>query len=237
MEDSLLARCCPKYLHGPDAAATLNYARRNKCIVKAAKRLAVGRAPNPLLKEPLRRFHIDSPAGILALDVVRVEAGLILIEADYTSVRHAVIPEQAYSPFEIGLGRLVSFDKATDYVGRRALEREQASGGSPRRLVGLEVGWAGIERLHEARGLTPAVPAAAWREARPVYVGRRRVGRATSGAWSPILKANIALASLDAADAEPGTRVDVEWTVEARRGRAEARVVELPFLDLPRKRA
>ena len=66
--------------------------------------------------------HGIRPAGMLALDVTRLEAGLILLEVDYTSARHAMNPEQNYSPFEIGLGRLVSLDKA-DYVGRRALER------------------------------------------------------------------------------------------------------------------
>ena len=68
------------------------------------------------------------PAGMLALDVVRLEAGLILLEVDYTSARHAMNPEQNYSPGEIGLGRLVSFDKA-DFVGRLALEREARDGG------------------------------------------------------------------------------------------------------------
>jgi len=67
------------------------------------------------------------PAGMLALDVTRLEAGLILLEVDYTSARHAMNPEQNYSPFEIGLGKLVSFDKG-DFVGRRALQAEVAAG-------------------------------------------------------------------------------------------------------------
>ncbi len=179
------------------------------------------------------------PAGLMALDVVRLEAGLILLEVDYTSARHALIPEQAYSPFEIGLGRLVAFDKAGRFVGRRALERERAAGGPPRRLVGLELDWTGFEALHLARGLTPAVPATTWREAVPVFGGGagRQVGRATSGTWSPTLKRNIALASIRAEVGEPGTALEIEWTVEARRGRVPAMVVDLPFLDLPRKRA
>src|SRR5439155_727799 len=89
------------------------------------------------------------PAGMLALDVVRLEAGLILIEVDYTSARHAMNPEQNYSPYEIGLGRLVSFGKA-DFVGRLALEREQRAGGPARRLVGLELDWYAIEGLYAA---------------------------------------------------------------------------------------
>jgi aminomethyltransferase len=176
------------------------------------------------------------PAGMLALDVVRLEAGLILIEVDYTSARHAMNPEQSYSPFEIGLGRLVTFDKA-DFVGRLALERELRDGGPARRLVGLQLDWYGIEGLFSAQGLPPAISPIVDRSARPVFVGGRQVGRATSVGWSPILKQAIALASVPAAHEEIGSRLDIEWTVEGRRGRVPAVVVPLPFLDLERKRA
>jgi aminomethyltransferase len=177
------------------------------------------------------------PAGMLALDVVRVEAGLILLEADYTSSRHALIPEQAYSPFELGvLGLLTRFDKA-DYVGRRALEAELAAGGPARRLVGLEIDWTGIERLFASQDLPPMVDPVTSRVHVPVYSGRRQVGRATSTTWSPTLKRAIALASVGKEHADDGARLDVEWTVEARRSRAPAKVVPLPFFDPPRKRS
>ncbi len=174
------------------------------------------------------------PAGMLALDVVRLEAGLILLDVDYTSARRAVIPEQAYSPYEIGLGRLVALDKPADFVGRRALAAEQKAGGPRRRLVGLELDWRDIEALHAAQGLPPSAPAVVSRTAVPLFAegGGQQIGRVTSSGWSPILKTAIALASVPPAQATPGTRVAVEWTVEARRGRVGARVV-----DLPRKRA
>jgi aminomethyltransferase len=176
------------------------------------------------------------PAGMLALDVVRLEAGLILLEVDYTSARHAMNPEQNYAPGEIGLGRLVSFDKA-DFVGRLALEREARDGGPARRLVGLQLEWADIEGLFSAQGLPPAISPIVDRSPRPVYVGGRMVGRTTSVGWSPILKQAIALASVPPSHEPLGSRVDVEWTVEGRRGRVQGTVVELPFLDLERKRA
>lgn len=176
------------------------------------------------------------PAGMLALDLVRMEAGLILIDVDYTSVRRAVTLEQAYSPFEIGLGRLVDLDKG-DFVGRRALEAEQRAGGPPRRLVGLEIGWEDVEALHAVHGLPPSVPATGWRQPVPLYAGGRQVGRATSGCWSPLLKRSIALGSVPAAYADAGTGLRIEWTVEATRGLADATVVPLPFLDLERRRA
>ena len=184
------------------------------------------------------RDHGLRPSGILAMDVARIEAGLILIDADYSSSRHALIPEQAYSPFELGvLGRFVSFKKETDYVGRRALEREDAAGGPPRRLVGLDIAWEGLERVYLSLGLFPLVEASASRERVPLYDGRRQVGRVTSTAWSPMLKQMIALASVGPDHAGSGTALEVEWTVEARRLRVPALVVDLPFFDPPRKRA
>jgi aminomethyltransferase len=176
------------------------------------------------------------PAGMIALDVVRLEAGLILLEVDYTSARHAMNADQAYSPAEIGLGRLVDLDKGP-FVGGRALAAEARAGGPPRRLVGLELDWAGIEALHSAQDLPPAAPAIVSRAPVPIFDGGRQVGRATSIGWSPMLKKPIALGSVPPAHERLGSRLSVEWTVEGRRGRVDAVVVALPFLDLPRKRA
>jgi aminomethyltransferase len=200
--------------------------------VPAAKAPAVWDA----LMEAGRPFAVR-PAGMLALDVVRLEAGLILLEVDYTSARHAMNPEQDYSPFEVGLGRLVDLGKA-DFVGKRALVAEQRAGGPPRRLVGLVLDWYGIEALFDAQGLPPAISPIVDRSPVPVFAtGRGQVGRVTSHGWSPIAKQMLALASVPPAYERPGSRLQVEWTVEGRRGRVDATVVELPFLDLPRKRA
>lgn len=176
------------------------------------------------------------PAGMLALDVVRLEAGLILLEVDYTSARHAMNPEQNYSPDEIGLGRLVDLDKA-DYVGRRALAEERRRGGPTRRLVGLTLDWYGIEGLYDAHGIPPAISPTVDRSPVPVFEGGRQVGRVTSLGWSPILKQAIGLASVPARFETIGSQLEVEWTVEGRRGRVPATVTALPFLDLERKRA
>jgi aminomethyltransferase len=173
---------------------------------------------------------------MLALDVTRLEAGLILLEVDYTSARHAMNPEQNYSPAEIGLGRLVVLDKA-DYVGRRALAQEERRGGPARRLVGLTLDWYGIEGLYDAQGIPPAISPTVDRSPVPVFEGGRQVGKITSLGWSPILKQAIALASVPPRYEPVGTRLEVEWTVEGRRGRVPAIVTALPFLDLPRKRA
>ena len=176
------------------------------------------------------------PAGMYALDVTRLEAGLIMLEVDYTSARHAMNPEQNYSPFEIGLGKLVSFDKG-DFVGRRALEAEVAAGGPARRLVGLQLDWYDIEGMFDAHGLPPGISPFVDRTQVPVFADGRQVGKSTSHGWSPILKQAIALAYVPARYERTGSRLQVEWTVEGRRGRVAATVVELPFLDLDRKRA
>jgi aminomethyltransferase len=180
-------------------------------------------------------------AGMLALDVVRLEAGLILLEVDYTSARHALNPEQNFSPYELALDRLVDLGTAP-FVGQLALRRESARGGPARRLVGLTLDWYGIEGLYSAQDLPPAISAAVSRAAAPVFAagglrGDRQIGKVTSLGWSPILKQAIGLASVPAASAAPGSRLSVEWTVEGRRGRVAATVVPLPVLDLPRKRA
>jgi glycine cleavage system aminomethyltransferase T len=125
-----------------------------------------------------------------------------------------------------------------DFVGRLALEREQRTGGPARRLVGLQLDWYGIEGLYTAQGLPPAIAPTVDRSAVPVFAERGgQIGKVTSLGWSPILKQAIGLASVPRAYDRPGARVEVEWTVEGRRGRVRATVVELPFLDLERKRA
>jgi aminomethyltransferase len=176
------------------------------------------------------------PAGIRALDVARVEAGLILIEVEYTSSRHARSAEQEYSPFEIGLGRMVDFGKA-DFVGKRALELEQSSGGPDRRMTGLELDWSGIEAVFAHHDLPPEVSPMVHRDPAPVFKPGRLVGRATSLTWSPTLMQMFGFASLPPYLAAPGARVSVEWMVEGEPGKVPATVVEIPFLDLARKRA
>jgi glycine cleavage system T protein (aminomethyltransferase) len=186
------------------------------------------------LMEAGRPYDIR-PTGILALDVARIEAGLILLDVDYVSSRKAMVPSQRFYPYEIGLGRLVQLDKGP-FVGREALAGV-ARDGAPRQLVGLEVDWDHLERLHEEVGLTPQLPAAASRLSVPVYEDERQVGKATSSTWSPTLKKMIALATVSSRVAEAGTSLDMEFTVDHQRRRVGVQVVKLPFFDPPRKRA
>ena len=182
-----------------------------------------------------QRYGIQ-PVGIRAMDVARVEAGLILIEFEYSSSHRAIAQEQHYSPFELGLGRLVDLQKASPFNGKRALQAEQAAGGPPRRLVGLELEWAGIEGLFAKHDLAPAVSPMVHRDPVPVYKEGKQVGRATSITWGPTIKKMVGFGSVDKRFEQPGTRLSVEWSVEGERGKVAATVVPMPFLDLERKR-
>ena len=181
-----------------------------------------------------RPFDIR-PAGMLALDVARIEAGLLLIDIDFFSSKKAMIEPQKYSPYEMGLGRLVSANKGR-FIGQQALRREQARGHA-RQVVGLEIDWPEVEAIYEKLGLAPSVGATASRVAVPIYRSGRQVGRATSTTWSPTLKKMIALATVDRPHYENGTRLEFEVTVEAVRHRVAATVVKTPFFDPPRKTA
>jgi aminomethyltransferase len=175
------------------------------------------------------------PAGMLALDVARIEAGLLLIEVDFNSSKKALIAEQKYSPFELGLGRLVHANK-NRFIGQAALLAEQKRG-CAREIVGLEIDWPEVERLYENVGLPPAVSAIASRVAVPVFKDGTQVGKATSSTWSPSLKKMIALATVKRPYTKVGTQLEFEITVEAKRHRVRARVVKTPFFNPKRKTA
>jgi aminomethyltransferase len=176
-----------------------------------------------------------TPAGIWALDVVRIEAGLVMLDVDYHSAPHAMIEEQKSSPYELSLDWTVSLDKEA-FNGKRALQAEQARGPAWR-FVGIEVDLESFEALYTAAHLVPALPAIAWRTSMPIYRGGEQVGYASSGCWSPLLKKYIALAHIRAPHFAPDTPVEMEVTVEHQRKRANAWVRKLPFFDPPRKKA
>ena len=153
-----------------------------------------------------RAFDIHA-AGMLALDVARIEAGLLLIDVDFNSSKKALIEEQKYSPYEMGLGRLVHLEK-NRFVGQAALVAEQKRGHA-REIIGLEIDWPEVESLYEAVGLPPAVSPIASRVAVPVFHEGRQVGKATSSTWSPTLKKMIALATVQREFTKPGTAAAV----------------------------
>lgn len=175
------------------------------------------------------------PMGLDALDVARVEAGFVLAGIDYTPANHAFIERQKSSPYELAFDWMVRLDR-DPFVGQEALRKEKETGPS-RRLVGVEIDWGDFEAVYEHFGLIPYLETATSRAGVPVYSGGRQVGYATSRTWSPLLKKYLALCTVEAVFAAPGTELQIEVTCEYERHRARATVRPLPFLDLERKKA
>ena len=176
-----------------------------------------------------------TPTGLQALDISRIEAGLILLDVDYISSKHALIESRKSSPFELGLGWSVKMKK-DDFIGKRALENELDR--SPEwNFVGIEVEWDALEKHYRKVGLAPGLPSTAWRTSTPLYYGTKQVGYATSGAWSPILKRYIALAHVKADYSVKGTLLDFELKIEHFRKLTPAKVIDTPFFNPERKRS
>jgi aminomethyltransferase len=175
------------------------------------------------------------PVGLAALDILRVEAGLLLIEVDYTSTQHARIDMQKSSPYELGFGWAVHLDKP-DFIGKRGLEIEKKNQ-PPRSFVGLEVDWHDLEKLFGDMNLPPQVAGRASRTPVPLYANGKHIGQATSMVFSPILKKYVALATVQSGYAQTGQELEFEITVEYVRQRATAKVSKLPFYDPPQKKA
>lgn len=187
-----------------------------------------------LLLEKGKPYGI-TPTGLQALDIARIEAGLILLDVDYISSRHAIVESRKSSPYELGLGWAVKMKKKY-FIGKQALERE-VTRGPEWEFVGIEIQWTELENHYRNVGLAPGLPSTAWRTSTPLYYNHDQVGYATSGAWSPILKRYIALAHVKSAFAVEDTELQFELKVEHFRKLTAAKVVKTPFFDPERKRS
>jgi aminomethyltransferase len=176
-----------------------------------------------------------TPTGLQALDIARIEAGLILLDVDYISSRHAIVESRKSSPYELGLGWAVKMKKK-DFIGKRALEAELARG-SEWEFVGIDIQWTELEDHYRKVGLAPGLPGTAWRASTPLYKSNEQVGYATSGCWSPILKRYIALAHVKSDYAQSGSTLNFELKVEHYRKVTPAIVVKTPFYNPERKRS
>ncbi len=158
--------------------------------------------------------------GSAALDLARIEAGFIQVNAEFISATRTLRASQTRSPYELGLDWTVNLGK-DHFIGKRALVAEKARGGPRRRLVGLDIA-----------GKKPAVESF-------LYAAKTEVGRTTSAIWSPVLKRNIALASVASAYAAEGIelKADIWHTKELKIERimAPCRVVSRRFYDAPRR--
>ncbi|MBT8085602.1 MAG: aminomethyl transferase family protein [Woeseia sp.] len=171
------------------------------------------------------RLYGIKAMGTHALDMARIEAGFLTAGIDFVPAMETVRSGRSRSPFELGLGWLVDFKKP-NFNGRRALADEQRDG-SNWRLVKLDIDGnkpANHSYIHtRIRGRT------------------KKVGFVTSATWSPVCKQNIAIGTVSMPHGAPGSRLWVEIYYQREmhwsRVMAEARVVDKPFWDPPRRRA
>ncbi len=177
-------------------------------------------------------------SGIAALDIARVEAGLIMNGVDYHSSLYALIPDQMSTPYELGLGWMVKLNRES-FMGQKALMTEKKNG-SRWATVGIDINWPDLEALYKIHDLPPHVESGAWRRSIPIYHSHdktKQIGYATSGTWSPILKKNIALATIESKYQKLGTEVNFEVMVEHHRKTVRASVCKPQFFNPERKRS
>ncbi|NND74181.1 MAG: aminomethyl transferase family protein [Ilumatobacter sp.] len=172
------------------------------------------------------------PFGQIALLMARIEAGLLLIGKDFESSRFADNDEHRSTPFELGLGWMLRSidDDSRPFIGRRALLRERDDGTSRWKMVGLAVDPYDHHTKFTAAGMVPPKDHVPVHEDMMVYDDdRRRVGYATSFMYSPVLQRHIALARIVPALAAPGTRVNLEFTINHEYVQVGAEVVRTPM--------
>ena len=184
--------------------------------------------------------HGVLPFGLAALYMLRIEAGLLLLEADYDSSRFAWNDAHRSTPIELGFGWMFR-DLATDdraFIGRRALERELTDKTSRWKMSGLVVDWRDYDRVYNEAGLIPPKDHAPVVEDWMLYDDDyQRVGYATSFMYSPMLQRHIAIARVRPDFAKVGTKVMLEFTVDHHYEQVAAHVARLPLYNPERKTA
>jgi aminomethyltransferase len=178
--------------------------------------------------------------GQIALLMARIEAGLLLIDVDFESSRFAFNDEHRSTPLELGFGWMFRDLDGDDrpFVGRNAVVGERAGGTSRWKMTGLVVDWQEYDTLYTDAGLIPPKDHVPATEEFMLYdADSQRVGYATSFMYSPMLQRHIAIARVRPDLATPGTRVDLEVTVNHRYRRVGARVARMPLYNPAHKTA
>lgn len=179
------------------------------------------------------------PCGLVALDMARIEAGLLQIDAEFISAKQTLFEVQTISPLELGVGWMCKLN-GDFFVGRDALIKEKANGTSRWNTVGIELDVTYIEKYFREFGMPLHLPERSWIGPVPIYSDEAQedhIGRGTSGMWSPLLKKYIVIARVPPHYAKLGSRFWIEEMIEAKAFSIPARVVEMPFFDPPRKKA
>jgi aminomethyltransferase len=184
--------------------------------------------------------HGVLPFGLAALYMLRIEAGLLLLEADFDSSRFAWNDAHRSTPIELGWSWMFKDLKADDrpFIGRAALEREMADKTSRWYMRGLVVDWRDYDRVYNEAGLIPPKDHTPIVEDWLVYDDDyEQVGYATSFMYSPMLQRHIALARIQPDFAKLETKVNLEFTVDHHYEQVAAHVARLPLYNPERKTA
>jgi aminomethyltransferase len=184
--------------------------------------------------------HGVLPFGLAALYMLRIEAGLLLLEADFDSSRYAWNDAHRSTPIELGWAWMFKDLKTDDraFIGRKALEAEIANKTSRWAMRGLVVDWQDYDRVYNEAGLIPPKDHAPVVEDWMLYDDDyERVGYATSFMYSPMLQRHIAIARVRPDLAATGTRVNLEFTVDHHYEQVAAHVARLPLYHPERKTA
>ena len=180
------------------------------------------------------------PFGLAALYMLRIEAGLLLLEADFDSSRYAWNDAHRSTPIELGWAWMFRDLKNDDraFIGRKALEKEIADKTSRWAMRGLVVDWRDYDRVYNEAGLIPPKDHAPVVEDWMLYDDDyERVGYATSFMYSPMLQRHIAIARVRPDFAAFGTKVNLEFTVDHHYEQVAAHVARLPLYNPERKTA
>jgi aminomethyltransferase len=183
--------------------------------------------------------------GEQALLMARIEAGLVLINVEFSSSRFAYTDQQRVTPIELGFRWMLRGinDDDRPFIGRNAIRREIAEKTSRWSTVGLLLDWADWNRLYTEAGLIPPKDETPLEYESMLYEDRGadglgdRIGYATSLMYSPILQRHIAIARVRPDLATVGTRVNLELTIEHEYRTVAADVAKLPLFNPERKTA
>jgi aminomethyltransferase len=177
-----------------------------------------------------------TPAGIWALDVARIEAGLIMLDVDYTSALRAESSTQTSSPYELGLGWSVHLKKG-DFVGREALLKEKESGSTPYHFRSCILDDMAYRKAFEKAGLAACLPVKAWRAVEPLFkADGSQVGYTTCGTWSPTTQSYILLTQIEPEYAQVGQELYFDAVVDRKRHRFPVRISKGPAFETSRKK-
>ncbi len=180
------------------------------------------------------------PFGLAALEMLRIEAGLLLMEADFDSARYAWNDAHRSTPIELGWSWMFKDLKSDDrpFIGRKALEREIADKTSRWAMRGLILDWQDYDRVYNQAGLIPPKDHTPILEDWMLYDDDyKRVGYATSFMYSPMLQRHIAIARVRPDLAKLGTKVNIETTVNHQYELVAAHTARLPLYNPERKTA